>query len=104
VYFSNLRFLLTRIIIGLAFRNPHTGVKRLTLRGMVDLQNRVPCHSLAPETSDGDRLEGPVLRLPSTGVLHGSQKLSFFSLLNGKFPPSSFPLSAQADIGLDNLV
>jgi hypothetical protein len=32
VYFSDLHFLFTRIIIGLALRNPHAGVKRLTLR------------------------------------------------------------------------
>jgi hypothetical protein len=36
MYFSDLHFLLTRIIIGLAFRNPHAGVERLTLRSTID--------------------------------------------------------------------
>jgi hypothetical protein len=38
-YFSDLRFLLTRIIIRLALRNPQVGVERITLRGMVDSKN-----------------------------------------------------------------
>jgi hypothetical protein len=38
-------------------------VESLTLRRMVDLQDRAPCHSLALEMSDGNRSEGPVLRL-----------------------------------------
>jgi hypothetical protein len=70
-YFSDLRFLLIWIIIRLAFetsiafRKAHAGVERLTLRRTVDSQDWVPYHLLAPETSDGNRLEGPVLRLPT---------------------------------------
>jgi hypothetical protein len=29
--------------------------------GTVDLQDRLPCHSVAPQTSDGNWLKGPVL-------------------------------------------
>jgi hypothetical protein len=56
-YFLDLCLSLIRIIIGIAFRtstafrNPHAGVKRLTLRRMVDLEDRIPCHLLALETS-----------------------------------------------------
>jgi hypothetical protein len=64
VYFSDFHFLLTRLIIGLAFRNPHVGVEILTVRRMIDSQDRVPCHSLAPEMSDRNKSEGPVWRLP----------------------------------------
>jgi hypothetical protein len=60
-YFSDLHFLLIRIIIGIAFRtsialrSPHAGVERLTLRRTIDSHNRVPCHLIAPETCDGNR-------------------------------------------------
>jgi hypothetical protein len=54
VYLSELCFLLIRII-GLDFRYPCAGVERQTLRKTVDLQDRVPCQSLAPETSDRNR-------------------------------------------------
>jgi hypothetical protein len=64
------------------------GWKRWALRRMDDLKDRVLCHSLAPEMPGGNRLEGPVLRLSkgSRRMLHGSRKVSFFSLQKGKFP------------------
>jgi hypothetical protein len=39
------------------------GKKRWALRRMDDLKDRVLCHLLAPETPNGNRSEGPVLRL-----------------------------------------
>jgi hypothetical protein len=36
---------------------------RLALRGTVDSEARVPCHSLALQTCDGNSLKGPVLKL-----------------------------------------
>jgi hypothetical protein len=64
MYFSDLCFLLTRIIIGLAFRNLYAVLKRLTFKRMADLQDWVPCSSLAPQMSDRNTLEGPVLKFP----------------------------------------
>jgi hypothetical protein len=55
VYFSDHHSLLTRIIIGLAFRNPHAGMERLSLMRMVDTEDRVPRYLLAPKMSDGNR-------------------------------------------------
>jgi hypothetical protein len=37
--------------------------ERWALRRTVDVQDWEPCHSLAPEMSDGNRSEGAVLRL-----------------------------------------
>jgi hypothetical protein len=95
VCFSDLHFLLTRTISGLAFRNLHAGVERLlTLRRTVDSEDRVACHMLAPGTRDKNRLAGSVLRLPRyMGNSTDLRSSSFFSLLKGKFPPSHFPLS-----------
>jgi hypothetical protein len=59
VYFSYLHFLLTRVKIGLAFKNPHIGMERLTLRRKVDSQDRIPWHTLAPGVYNGKRSEGP---------------------------------------------
>jgi hypothetical protein len=68
------------------------GWKRQALRRMDDSKVRVLCHSLAPQTSDGKRSEGPVLRLSegSKKTLCGSRKFSFFSLQKGTFPTFLF--------------
>jgi hypothetical protein len=61
VYFFDLRVFLTLIIILLAFRKPHAGVERMTLRRMADLQDWGTVPLVALETSGRNRSEGPVL-------------------------------------------
>jgi hypothetical protein len=73
VYFSDLHFLLIRIIIGLAFgpvmpsaipMQRCAKMERLTLRKKIDSQDRVPCYLLAVEMPDRSTSEEPVVRLP----------------------------------------
>jgi hypothetical protein len=68
------------------------GWKRWALRRTDDSKDRALCHSLAPEIADGNRSDGPELRLSggSRRMLHGSRKVSFFSVQKGNFPPFLF--------------
>jgi hypothetical protein len=58
------------------------GWKTLALRGTVDSPDRVPCHSLASQLCDRNRLEALVLGISegSRRMLSESRKFSFFSL------------------------
>jgi hypothetical protein len=54
--------------------------ERWAFRRSGDSKDRALCHSLAPDMSDGNRSEGPVLRLSkgSKRMLCGSRKFSSF--------------------------
>jgi hypothetical protein len=111
-YFSDPNFLFLRIKIGLAFgtniafRNSCAEVEKQTLRRMADLQDRVPCHSLAPETSDRNRSEEPVLSLPryrgdAPQILETLIFLSLKEFLSLSLSLSLFP---QANMGVANSI
>jgi hypothetical protein len=78
---------------------------RLALRGMVDSEPRVPCHSLAPQTCDGTGSKRPVLRLSegSRMMLWESRKFSFFSLQKRKINLPS-PLSHPPPASIGNCI
>jgi hypothetical protein len=54
--------------INIPSKNPVLVWMRLTLTGTVDSEARVPCHSLAPQMCDRNRLKGPMLRLSEGSI------------------------------------